>query len=92
MNQREALAALIHEATRGILEHPEPDPLTCGPIADALLARGVRVVDADTLARALARTEVGCWATGARHSSSQDDAVHHSDAVRILAALDGDER
>lgn len=41
--QIERIAALLHDGTRGFLEHPEADPGTCGPIAAALYDAGVRV-------------------------------------------------
>lgn len=47
-------------------------------------------IDVERLARALATTEVGCWATGARHSAAMDNEQHRRDAERIAAAYEVD--
>lgn len=43
-------------------------------------------LDVERLAEALALTEVGCWATGARHTPEQDNQQHGRDAEAIAAA------
>ncbi len=51
-------------------------------------------LDVERLARALAMTEVGCWASGARHDPSTDDEQHARDAADIAreyAALRGED-
>lgn len=42
-------------------------------------------LDVERLARALALTEVGCWANKPVHEPEQDDEVHARDAAAIAA-------
>ena len=78
MSQRDLLAAALHKAA--VLAHAWADCRACDPFyreADALHARGVRLVTVETLAAALLDVH-----------SRWDPYIARSEAAAILAALD----
>lgn len=88
--QRERLANLIHSVECGCTEDGIGPEAVAFEVADALLARGVRVVDAETLAAALhgiTRTETYIAEDGEVAIRSRSD---ESFADALLAALDGE--
>lgn len=85
MSQRDRLAAMLHDLIEKVdlwcHSDDQEDVWQCRAEADALLARGVRVVDEETLARAIRSLYTDRNYLG--HEAARD-------AAAILAALDAE--
>lgn len=86
--QRDRLAIIVGEAALAEMERQGASKdFTWSNVADALFARGVRVVDVETLAFGLHR---GCAVTFSKHAWSDCPVqkFYLEDAAQILAKID----